>query len=79
MPHIQRYIITGSRDCPDFPDFNTVTSFYKVLSESDVNLSVLSLALHPSLPVLLAVFLPDNTNSRVILIGDVHGMNESLQ
>ncbi|PSR75563.1 hypothetical protein PHLCEN_2v9043 [Hermanssonia centrifuga] len=42
----------------DFPDFNRIETFTRVLSENDVNLNG-----------------PDN---RMMFIGDVHGMNESL-
>ncbi|KAJ3541473.1 hypothetical protein NM688_g6077 [Phlebia brevispora] len=42
----------------DFPDFDGISTFTRVLSEQDVNLN--------------------DPNNRIIIIGDVHGMNESL-
>ena len=61
----------------DFPNFERLATFTKVLSKNDLDLGA-CYSFFLSCPSEL-ILDADNSRSRAIVIGDVHGMNNSLQ
>lgn len=79
LPLTLGYTLTHARvDVADFPDFDKLVHVH-TLHAADVGLGKSSNCQRREYAVLIELDALDNPHGRVAVIGDVHGMNHSLQ